>query len=217
MQFLEYCIDKCRDLDIQFLLHIDDDELLYVSEEYNNSLKHLILKKKWLHSRYTDLHFKNVEAVYDDNVDNAACFTTNSFIDCYLDHCRSYANGKSMGKIHSSLKPWGPHHFTAPTLKISMADAVVLHFDSCNFNRWQQKFINLSNISKKELQRIPFSYYKQSIQKIYDCEDKCSDSDESCSLCIDEMKSLWKSFTSSVNKKFIKQFNISKLLMKIKT
>lgn len=202
MKFLQYCIEQCKEKKINFLLHIDDDELLYVSTEYDHDLKNLILKKKWMSSNYTDFHFKNIEAVYPNNINT--CFETKYFIDCYKDQCRSYANGKSMGRICSKLRPNGPHHFSGPTLKISDNEGCILHFDSCNFKKWKQKFTNLANLSKKELKSIPFSYYRNSIQKIYDCQHQCSESSVACKSCNDEMRNLWKSFTSDKNKKFIK-------------
>ena len=204
MKFLQYCIEQCKQKKIQFLLHIDDDELLYVSKENDNNIKNLIIKKKLITSllNYTDFHFKNIEAVYPDDISN--CFQTQYFIDCYKDQCRSYANGKSMGRISSKLRPNGPHHFNGHTLKISDNDACILHFDSCNFKKWKQKFTNLANLSKKELKKIPFSYYRNSILKIYDCQHQCSESSIACKSCNDEMKNLWKSFTSDKNKKFIK-------------
>jgi len=205
--FINQCIQKCKQMNIHFLLHIDDDELLYVSEKYNHNILNLIKDKNFMNTQYTDFHFKNFEAIYDNT--HTKCFETIQFIDCYKNKCRSYANGKSMGKIHTHLSSRGPHFFSGPTLKIDENDACILHFDSCNFEKWKQKFTNLSKITEKEFKKIPFSYYKKSIEKIKECEKLCSIQSNSCDECQHEMKSIWNLYTSNVNKSMIK--NISSL------
>jgi hypothetical protein len=200
--FITKCIEKCKQMNIHYLLHIDDDELLYVSEKYNHDILNLIKKKDLMNTNHFDFHFKNYEAIYDNN--HQKCFDTINFIDCHKNKCRSYANGKSMGKIHKHLYSRGPHYFSGPTLKIDENDACILHFDSCNFEKWKQKFTNLSKITEKEFKKIPFSYYKKSIQKIQECEKRCAIKSKTCQECQFEMKSIWNLYTSNVNKSHIK-------------
>lgn len=158
--FINDCINSCIDKKIDYIHHIDDDELLMLSDKYNTIQDFF----KTIDSKYDNIHFKNVEAVFSRNKKN--CFDTTKFLNCSTGKCKSYANGKSSGKISNNLKPHGPHFFRGTTLNVDINDAVILHFDSCNYNKWFDKFKNLSNINEDELNRIPFPYYKDSIKLI---------------------------------------------------
>jgi hypothetical protein len=180
--FINRSIESARTMQppMDFILHIDDDELLYVSQEYKHSLPVLIQKQGYLDpskTKASDFHFKNIEAVYmgSRTGTGSGCFTTNKFKDCSTSSCRSYANGKSMGRItgNPDLVSWGPHHFSGETMDIPSEKAMVLHFDSCCFERWKSKFINLSAIQDDDFEKIPFRYYKESIQRLRSCDVGC--------------------------------------------
>jgi hypothetical protein len=61
----------------------------------------------------------------------------------------------------------GPHHFGfkgeiqgKSVYEIPFKDLHVLHFDSCSFGAWVEKF---KHLSKKKQENIPFGYYNESI------------------------------------------------------
>lgn len=198
--FTEEAIRKCQRMKIHFLVQMDDDELLYVSDKYNHRLDTLISKKKWHNNTvFHDFHFQNVEAIYASDANE--CFASDQFVDCKLDKCRSYANGKSMGRISKELVSRGCHYFNEPTLNIKKKDAMILHFDSCRFEKWKQKFLNLLN--HDTLEEIPFPYYRDSINKIRECHQLCETSPHMCENCHSEMKALWKYYTSRVNNEHV--------------
>jgi len=170
--FIQKTIEDCRKKGINFLLHIDDDELFMISSKYED-VKDLFIKLN-IGKDIENVHFGNVEAVFPKGMKH--CFATNKFLDCSAGGaCKSYANGKSAGQISKDLQPMGPHNFTGKTKRVNKKDAMVLHFDSCNYDKWFQKFKNLSNIGNKKFNEIPFRFYKDSITFLKNCKgDSCS-------------------------------------------
>lgn len=168
-QFVNKCAQMALQMGIDFILHIDDDELFLLRNNHRN-ISSLISKLK-IPSHISNLSFRNVEAVYPK--DKGSCFASTKFIDCVKGDCKSYGNGKSMGKVSNNLKVYDPHLFKGPSLDVPIEEAVVLHFDSCTYERWYSKFKNLSNISDKKMNDIPFDFYKESIRSLKKCEDDC--------------------------------------------
>ena len=85
-----------------------------------------------------NIHFNNVEAVFGKNKNH--CFDTKKFKSCGKSRCSSYTNGKSAGVLrHRNLKSNGPHYFSGRTVNIPLSDAMILHFDSCSFDKWLGK------------------------------------------------------------------------------
>ena len=170
--FIKKAIKDCEKRGIKFLLHIDDDELFMLSSKYED-VKDLFIKLG-IGKDIGNIHFNNVEAVFPKGKKH--CFATNKFLDCSAGGaCKSYANGKSAGQISKNLQPMGPHNFSGKTKRINKKDAMVLHFDSCNYDKWFQKFKNLSNIGNKKFNEIPFRFYKDSITFLKNCKgDSCS-------------------------------------------
>lgn len=159
-----------RDHHIDFLLHVDDDELLILSNMYP-SLPDFLGKHKFL--EYSNIHLQNAEAVYGEaRVHEQDCFLEPKTMNPCASSgtCRSYANGKSIGNLRfPQIACSGPHAFTGRTLEVSLDVAFILHFDSCTFAKWFDKFSNLSNISNEVYEKIPFLFYKNSIQRLQDC------------------------------------------------
>ena len=82
--------------------------------------------------------------------------------------CTSYANGKGAGRVQEGLKLAGPHLFMfneetegKHVYEVPFDSLHVLHYDSCTFGGWGEKFLNLSKNNKST---IPFAYYTESMQ-----------------------------------------------------
>lgn len=132
-------IEECKKENIDFLLHIDDDELFYLPK---TSLSQFLLD----HQYDKDfLHFHNVEAVYpfSDSKNERQCFQrTQWFRPCFETSCRGYGNGKSMACIKNSMfiQPHGVHFFTGNGIEIPKEEALILHYESCDYEEWKWKF-----------------------------------------------------------------------------
>jgi len=50
----------------------------------------------------------------------------------------------------SSLSPFNP--------------LLLVHFESCPFERWERKFYKLAKLTDAELEKIPFPFYRDSIR-----------------------------------------------------
>jgi GR25 family glycosyltransferase involved in LPS biosynthesis len=143
--------------EMDFLFAIDSDELLSGSLTFLDSLPDSI----------STLSIENAEAVYDGT--QKKCFDSNKFRRCDLkSQCRSYINGKAGGRVRSGVKPEGPHDFSylgslkKGNMKVPFSVLHVLHYDSCSFEAWAGKFINIQD-SKNV---IPFPYYRESIDAV---------------------------------------------------
>merc|ERR1712224_926502 len=90
----------------------------------------------------------------------------------------SYANGKSavrVGQADDDLVPAGPHQWKSSTnLHVNSvhldrqpfgAPLFVVHFESCPFTRWEDKFWELGNTSPDKISGIPFPFYRDSITR----------------------------------------------------
>jgi len=176
--FVNQTIEKCRKMGIEYLIHIDDDELFHINK---NKFKNVQEFFESIHSQVTNsnlsnIHFQNFEAVFPENKKH--CFDTNKFLDCKLGNCKSYCNGKSATNVSLNTQFFGPHNFSGMVLNVNPEDACVLHFDSACFEKWYQKFENLSHITSEEkFNNIPFAFYKNSIKLIKEGKNKdiCKD------------------------------------------
>jgi hypothetical protein len=165
--FVTKSIEKCKSLSINWLLHIDTDELLWCG----NSIKDLLVG---VESDVDYIHIKNYEAVYSsDNLENPF-LQTNTFISSDM---TAYNSGKSMGRVSSNLEFRGAHAFHGKHHSIETKRAVVLHFESATFEKWLEKFSNNSNTTypetkgmkdfmidetKNEVKQVPLEFCKES-------------------------------------------------------
>jgi len=161
-------------LGIDWLVHIDDDELLY-SPTQRRVGEVLAAVPRVFRQAYVP----NVEAVYESsNVKN--CFSETREVNTNPYAFNSYANGKSAVRVASDdLIPAGPHQWKSTTgLDVSSvhldrepfgAPLLVLHFESCPFVRWEDKFWELGNTSPDKVQAIPFQFYRESIARFQRC------------------------------------------------
>lgn len=177
--FVNESIEKAKKMGIEYIFHIDSDELIYVQPDNNKTPRHKLLRKNLeeVHPDYSCIHFKNFEAVFP-NMDDK-CFNTSRFIDCQKGQCLSYANGKSVGRVKHDVKFRGCHYFSGKVFNIGDDKLAVLHFDSCTYNKWKSKFNLMKNINDKKYNEIPFPFYKNSIKKMQKC-DKENKNEKQC-------------------------------------
>ena len=176
--FVNDSIQKLKKLDFDFVFHIDADELIYVNPNQQKTTSDVLLRQylEEVHPDYSCIHMKNFEAVFPNMEEK--CFNTNRFIDCKKGQCLSYANGKSVGRIKNDVKFKGPHYFTGKVFDISDDKLAILHFDSCTYSKWENKFKLMKNITEEKFKEIPFPFYKNSIKKMQKCDSENKDEKE---------------------------------------
>jgi hypothetical protein len=157
-------IKKCIELNYDWIFHIDSDELL--------DGNFLFLKK--LSKKIKCLKLINAEAIYTEN--EKTCFSSSKFLKCINgSSCRSYSNGKAGGRVEYGVTSYGPHTFAYNgnynnefTYDVPFDDLHILHFDSCSFEKWVNKF---KNYSINNTSNIPFIYYNESMQIVNNAFD----------------------------------------------
>lgn len=173
----------CKEMNIDYLLHIDSDELLHVEAPVKlkipEYLKHYLAQINKT-SDASCFHIRNFEAIFPNSKKH--CFSTNKFIDCSKGGCLSYANGKSFANIKHNPRYFGPHYFSGAVYEIPPSQMKILHFDSCSFSQYLKKFKLMQDISEEEFQKIPFSFYKDSIKMLQECNRE----EEDCDLKLNE-------------------------------
>ncbi len=167
IDFVNRCITRSHreQPDLKWIFHIDSDELLDGDLSVLNTLPQTT----------KCVVMQNVEAIFDGK--EKTCFDTKKFLKCSNNApCRSYVNGKAGGRIESDVSIVGPHNFAykgkhvGDHVKYLDFDTLhVLHFDSCSFGAWSEKFQHLSKTQK--IDNIPFPYYKESIKVASDAYD----------------------------------------------
>ena len=167
-------LPRAREAGLDFLLHIDDDELLYCP--LGLPALHAALARAPAHA--VDLHIQNLEAY----VPSVA--VSNPFHECTAFKHRTnrfcaYSNGKAFGRLScAGLAGAGPHHYrrglagigtNGSTHEIPPTVAVVLHYESATFQAWRRKFLDLAHRhSGSESQalienRAPSAFYLKSM------------------------------------------------------
>ena len=125
-----------------WVFHIDDDELLYPS---GGDIKQYL---KTVPTGTKNIYIKTVEAVYPTVNNDDSCFnTTNRFVVCDgRNLCTSYYDGKSGTRVRPGAEMDGNvHRFKGKSYEPPISDIAVLHFESCSFRRWKDKFTNLNS------------------------------------------------------------------------
>jgi hypothetical protein len=166
--FVTKSIQRCKELSVEWLIHIDTDELLWCGDSVLDLLNDV--------SKDTDyITVKNYEAVYtSDDLENPF-LQTNTFISSGM---TAYDSGKSIGRISPNLEFRGAHAFTGKHQNIETKRAVVLHFESATFEKWFEKFNNITssynfsdiqgmkeymiNDTKNEIKEVPITFYRES-------------------------------------------------------
>mmetsp|Transcript_21426 Transcript_21426/g.67265 ORF Transcript_21426/g.67265 Transcript_21426/m.67265 type:complete len:366 (-) Transcript_21426:39-1136(-) len=158
-------VPRARAAGIEWLLHIDDDELLYCPRGPGT----LWAALRTAPPGVCDLHVQNVEALAPDASCEAPFASCATFI-VSTSRFASYTNGKSFGRVaRAGLRAHGPHHFRADggeSADLPPPCAVVLHYESCTFDRWSRKFRDLADRHGDDpdvVAKLPFPFYRESL------------------------------------------------------
>jgi hypothetical protein len=127
-------LNRCRDLGIEWLCHLDSDEVLH---PYSGRFE-------WPNTTDTGLMvFQNHEVC-------AAWEARNPFTDCVHFKLNGrvpfnyYANGKAAARVGRDTRPWGPHAFCGYEGSVDLSSwACVLHYGAPTFERWLAKYSGL--------------------------------------------------------------------------
>ena len=150
---------------VKWLIHMDSDELLDGTLQAIEKLEPHI-RTFWMENY--EAKYKKVKGRDDP------CFTASKFVRCQHpgkgESCVSYGNGKGGGRVAEDIHPWGPHRFTtwdkkykaANNFEAKVIDLRIHHFESCDFEMFKEKFKRLA--TEKNEKKIPFPYYKDSIE-----------------------------------------------------
>jgi hypothetical protein len=145
-------VQESRVAGIEWLFHVDDDELLYFDMPFSRIVDGLA-------PGVTCVVLVNIEAV-PRSLDPECAFED---IEVFTQHkMLAYRNGKSAGRCMDA--DWhGPHRFTGSYHVVPVARACVLHFESCLYETWRNKFIKHRDIEEQKKKDIPFPFYRDSI------------------------------------------------------
>lgn len=192
---------------IDWLFHTDDDELLYVPT--HRPIGEVLAN---LPEAYEQAFIPNVEAVYD-SADVKSCFTEAREVNVNPFTFVSYANGKSAVRVAlaEDVVPAGPHfwhHANGMDLTSVHLDKepfgaaiMVLHYESCPFKRWENKFWELSNTSEERIAAIPFKFYRESIRISRVCHSAPPELRHT--QCTDqELKAMWAKWKTEKNSRY---------------
>jgi hypothetical protein len=118
---VRHSLRACRVRAIDFLIHIDDDELLHFKTPFAALVRAL--------PRNTpNIVLANIEA-RPTRLDAQNMFEECTRFSSAL--MLSYRNGKSAGRVSQGVDWNGPHRFTGRHHVVGLEDACVLHFESC--------------------------------------------------------------------------------------
>ena len=145
--------EAARD-DVDWLFHIDDDELLHFAEPFQALLASVP-------PTAACVVLQNVEGIPSD-VDSACIFADIHVFMKDVHKLLSYANGKAAGRVGACT--WlGPHRYTGASHVIETSRACLLHFESCTYEAWRNKFAKHREMDAASKARIPFPFYRESI------------------------------------------------------
>jgi len=186
---------------ISWLIHIDDDELLYAPVQ--RSVGSILAS---MPASFDQAFIPNVEAVYP-STEIKSCFVETRQINVNPVTFVSYANGKAAVRVSNlDAIPAGPHMWKAssnediPSIHMTRepfgSPLMVVHFESCPFARWEDKYWELGNTSPQKIRHIPFRFYKESIRRMQRCRGK----DQNASDCSQAaLRRLWARWKTSAN------------------
>jgi len=164
-----------QDEGLDWLFHIDDDELLHVPTHV--PLGEVLAA---IPSQFSQGVVPNFEAVYPSpKVEK--CFIEAAEVNLNVFSFASYYNGKPVMRLSDTdLFPLGPHRWRTSSgmepltyefdQQVPFGPSVMLlHFESCPFQKWEHKFWHLSSTTAAEIKDIPFPFYRKSIERMQHC------------------------------------------------
>lgn len=181
VKFVQNKIHVARKCGFDFLLHIDDDELLCPLHEGATVVD---IFRRYVGSPKRCIHFENYEANFEFAVQTLRPFTRSS-TKFRTDNQALYCNGKSAANLAlSPIYASGVHSFcefdrcfeepdpaygdhdngggcTHPDCCATVSNARILHFDSPSFEEWHSKFMSraaatLKQADEEEMACFPF-------------------------------------------------------------
>ena len=145
--------EAARD-DVDWLFHIDDDELLHFAEPFQALLASVP-------PTAACVVLQNVEGI-PSATDSECIFDDIHVFMKDVHKLLSYANGKAAGRVGACT--WlGPHRYTGASHVIETSRACLLHFESCTYEAWRNKFAKHREMDAASKARIPFPFYRESI------------------------------------------------------
>ena len=148
---------------IDWLLHIDGDELFYPE---NTPLDNIFI------SSVDTINFQNLEMLPKrDNYEN--CFIDGIDFKINPGIFNAYSNGKSAVRVNSKAEIAGVHDFIGGN-KIRSNVGKILHYPSCNFNEYINKYKILGKFGDKwwNAVQIPFKFHTESRDIITECSER---------------------------------------------
>tara|TARA_Y100000991_G_C21970801_1_gene349344 strand:- start:71 stop:1072 length:1002 start_codon:yes stop_codon:yes gene_type:complete len=165
----EYVLKIAKVENIDWLIHIDVDEILY-SKNHSNICS--LFNNLNTSTNIIKIHNYEV-APTNDNTGN--CFRSQYYFKTKKagSMFNAYFNGKGGCKVNSDAYPHGVHDFKSKTeIKeiIDENDLVILHYVNCNFNEWVRKYKILGRFSDKwwGRKKIPLQFHTKSRDIIND-------------------------------------------------
>lgn len=180
----EYAISLAKEEGLQWLIHIDADELIYVR---NNQPLGNILQSSKNEGKYY-LKFINYEvAPNTENYQN--CFVEGTHFKTNGFRYIAYANGKAGIYIgeNISIGVNGVHTFRTNWKHETSGEIVVLHYPSCNFEEFLKKYVILGSFPDQWFGTIPIS-----IQFHKDARDVISGCTDSTEVCEQNARNLYR-------------------------
>ena len=161
-------VPRARAAGLCFLLHIDDDELLYCA----GGVAGLHVALANAPASTGNLQVDNLEALPPHAHCSNPFAEVTAFRHNTSDFC-AYANGKSFGRLGDpTLRASGPHRFScfpSKTHQLPPTAAVVLHYESANAKVWHDKYAALSRQhagSRAVREQAPTLFYDESMRAI---------------------------------------------------
>jgi len=152
---MDWALAECEACGIPWLFHLDDDELLHFGQPWEDIVAQVP-------SHATCIVVRNIEGVPDNEQSDFTTITRFAVGNETGWPLLAYINGKSAGRV-SACSQAGPHRFTGVEWEVPLDAACVLHFESCPYERWEQKFTHYARTTTR-LSKIPFHFYVDSIK-----------------------------------------------------
>lgn len=188
-------------LGIDWLIHIDDDELLYTP--VHRPIGEVLAS---LPGDVDQAYIPNVEAMYP-SPGVKSCFTETSEANANRYLFASYANGKAAVRVADAMaRPAGPHQWRDGDLEPNSvhmdeepfgSPVMVVHYEACPFHRWEDKYWELGNTSPEKIKSIPFAWYRESIRAMQHCRNPAEMKRRGCQQ--DNLMHFWSSWKTREN------------------
>lgn len=167
----QIALKKAKEDKVDWLLHIDGDELLYFPKS-DKGYENIQTRLQNVPDDVDWFLIKNNEVIINNSVDN--CFTDLVYFKNQNGSklYKAYGNGKGLTKVKDGMEPAGVHEFYNSKIEkdrhFIMADTFILHYPSCRFNEWKKKYENLGY--------FPDKYWNQpNNNKVFDSHAKSRD------------------------------------------